>query len=272
MQESETALYVFCFGRSDLLREVHGTGVDGNHPLSVFRYSPDLCAVLSEVALEDFCGPAAELCMQNLSWVGQRALRHEAVVEEALGHSPVLPVRLGTLFSSLTTLEKFLDEHSEAIKRFLDQVADQREWSVKGLLDRKQALKALTSTGRAAQEQQLGALPAGIRYFAEQRIRQDTERGLSLWLNQICGRVVSDLRNYASDFRECQVVSGEFPESGVAEVVNWAFLLPAGATAPFRECIDRVNLDLEPQGLLYILSGPWPPYRFVPPLSMEEAL
>ncbi len=220
MPESETARYVFCFARSDLLREVHGTGVDGHHPLSLFHYSADLCAVLSEVALEDFCGPAAELRMQDLPWVGQRALRHEAVVEEALGQSPVLPVRLGTLFSSLRTLREFLDEHGEAIKRFLDRVADQREWSVKARLDRKQALKALTSTSQAAQEKQLAALPAGTRYFAEQRIRQDTERGLSLWLNQTCSRVVSDLRNYTSDFRECQVVSSEFPERGITEVVN----------------------------------------------------
>jgi hypothetical protein len=271
MQESETALYVFCFARSDLLGEVRGTGVDGDHPLSVFRFCPHLCAVLSEVALEDFCGPAAELRMQDLPWVGQRALRHEAVIEEALRQSPVLPVRLGTLFSSLKTLQAFVDEHGEAIKGFLDRIADQREWSVKGLLDRKRALRVLISTSQAAQEKQLAALPAGARYFAEQRIRQDTERGLSVWLNQTCGRLVSDLKNYASDFRECQVVSGGFAETGVAEVVNWAFLLPESATAPFRECIDRVNLDLEPHGLAYILSGPWPPYRFVPPLSMGKA-
>jgi hypothetical protein len=271
MENRETALYVFCFARPELLREVEGTGVDGDHPLSMFRYSPDLCAVLSEVALEDFCGPAAELRMQDLSWVGERALRHEAVVEEALRRSPVLPVRLGTLFSSLKALREFLEEHGGAIKQFLERVVDQREWSVKGLLDRKRALQVLISTSRAAQEKQLAALPAGTRYFGEQRIRQDAEKELSLWLNQTCSRVVSDLRNYASDFRECQVVSGEAAESGATEVVNWAFLLPASATAAFRECLDRVNLDFEPQGLLYILSGPWPPYRFVPSLSIGKA-
>ena len=69
--------------------------MDGHHPLSVFRRFQNLCAVLSEVRLEDFCGGAAELRMRDLAWVGPRALRHEAVVEEVMRHSPVLPARFG---------------------------------------------------------------------------------------------------------------------------------------------------------------------------------
>jgi gas vesicle protein GvpL/GvpF len=269
MPKSKTALYVFCFARSGLVREVPGTGVDGQHPLSVLHHSPDLCGVVSEVAREDFCGPTAELRLRDLAWVGERALRHEAVVEEALKLSPVLPVPFGTLFTSEGALREFLGQHCAVIARFLEQVRGLGEWSVKALLDRKQALRAFMSTSWTAQEKQLTALPGGTRYFAEQRIRQDAEKGLSLWLNQTCSQVADDLTKHASDFRECPVVSSKLPEDGIAEVANWAFLLPESATEAFRDDINRINLEQRSQGLLFLLSGPWPPYRFVPPLSVE---
>src|ERR1035437_9969885 len=99
MENGETALYLFCFARSDAVREVRSTAVDGHSRLLVLRPSPDLCAVVSEVAREDFCGPAAELPSLQLDWVAPRAVRHEAVMEEVMAYSPILPLPFGTLFS-----------------------------------------------------------------------------------------------------------------------------------------------------------------------------
>jgi hypothetical protein len=271
MEKTQRALYLFCFARPHAVSEVEGMGVDGQHPVCLFQYPPDLCAVASEVLLEDFCGPAAEGKMQQLAWVGPRALRHEEVVEQVTRHSPVLPVRFGTLFSSQRSLGEFLDTHRQTISQFLERVADQEEWSIKGLLDRKQAGQALTSARLTAQQEQLATLPPGTRYFQERRIRSVADKELSRWLNETCQQVVSDLRKQASDFRECQVVPREPPDSGTEVVLNWAFLLPRGASAAFRLRINQVNAGHATTGLVFELSGPWPPYRFVPPLSMGTA-
>jgi hypothetical protein len=48
-------------------------------------------------------------------------------------------------------------------------------------------------------------------------------------------------------------------------------LLTGSAIAQFREEVDQANRNYEPQGLLLRLSGPWPPYRFVPALSEAVA-
>lgn len=271
MEKGQIALYLFCLARSDLVGGIEGTGVDSCHPLCLLRPFPDLCAIVGEVPLEDFCGPEAELRMQQLAWVGPRALRHEAVVEQVMRYSPVLPVPFGTLFSSQESLAEFLERHRKTISQFLDRVADQEEWSLKGLLDRKQAGQAFMSASLAAQQGQLATLPPGTRYFQEQRIRSAAERELSLWLNETCRQIAGDLQKDASDFRECPVVQREPPESGAEVVLNWAFLLRRGATAAFRLRIDQVNETYATRGLAFELSGPWPPYRFVPPLSMGTA-
>jgi hypothetical protein len=271
MEESQRAIYLFCFARSDLVGELEGTGVDGHHPLYLFRRFPDVCAIVSEVPLEDFCGPAAELQMQQLAWVGPRAFRHEAVVEKVMRHSPVLPARFGTLFSSQESLAEFLATHRKTISQFLERVADQEEWSVRGLLDRKQAGQALMSASLAALQEELATLPPGTRYFQEQRIRSAAEKELSLWLNETCRQVVTDLMRQVSDFCECPVVPREPLESGIEVVLNWAFLLPKSAATTFCGRIDQLNANHAPKGLVFELSGPWPPYRFVPPLSMGAA-
>ena len=99
MDNEKAAFYLFCFARSDVVGAVQATAVDGYSPVSIIRHSPDLCAVLSEISQEDFCGPEAELHMQQLDWVAPRAVRHEAVIEEVMAYSPVLPLPFGTLFS-----------------------------------------------------------------------------------------------------------------------------------------------------------------------------
>jgi hypothetical protein len=270
MESGQKAVYLFCFARTDLVGELQGSGVDGQHPLSISRRFPDVCAVLSEVAVEDFCGPAAELRLEQLAWVGPRAIQHEAVVEEVMGHSPVLPVRFGTLFSSPESLAEFLDKHHKTISEFLDRVTNHQEWSVKGLLDRKEAEQAAMTASLAVQEAQLAVLPPGIRYFQEKRVRAGAEKDLNLWLNEICRQVADDLLKQASDFRECPVVPREPQEAGIEVVLNWAFLLPRSSTPAFHAQVDQLNARLAPKGLVFEPSGPWPPYRFVPPLSRAE--
>src|ERR1017187_3825725 len=98
MDNEEAALYLFCFARSGVVSALQATGVDGHSAIAILQQSPDLCAVVGEVAREDFCGPAAERHMQQLEWVAPRALRHEAVIEGVMASSSVLPVPFGTLF------------------------------------------------------------------------------------------------------------------------------------------------------------------------------
>ncbi len=271
MDNSELALYLFCFARSDRVREVHGPEAGGPGSLALLRYAPDLCAVTGKVRREEFAGPEAELNLQQLSWVGPRALRHEAVIEEVMASSPVLPARFGTLFSSAEALAEFAGRHRETITQFLDRADGHGEWSVKGVFDRPQAEASLISAPLAAQREQLSALPPGTRHFAEQRLRRDIERELTAWLESACRALADELASHAADFRECAAGPAAPSGNDASEVLNWAFLLPNSAVARFQELVERANRNHGSRGLRLELSGPWPPYRFVPALSAVGA-
>jgi Gas vesicle synthesis protein GvpL/GvpF len=260
---SEAAHYLFCFARSGLLPELSGTGVDGERPLLVLSFD-GLAAVLSTVSVGDFCGPAAEARMEDITWLGIRAWRHEAVIEEVLSHSPVFPARFGTIFSSLENLEGVQRRHRSTISQFLERMSDQEEWGVKGVLNRERALQGLQSRYQAGTE--LGSLSPGMRYLREQKVRMAAEKELHQWLQKTCARVADDLRRYATELRARKVIATVDSDSASEVVLNWAFLVPRGARADLCGHVERASAELAEQGLTFEITGPWPPYNFTPPL------
>jgi len=263
-------LYLYCLARLSRLPPLPllGPGVDGQNSLAVATYQ-DLVAVWSPVPVEDFCGPEAEERMRDLTWIGPRVIRHQEVVAGVMRHSPVLPVRFGTIFASLANLEKVLQRHSDTIAGFLERLTDQEEWAVKGMLDRPGAREKLFSLNLAREAESLEALSPGKRYFEEQRLRTAGDQELQRWLQKVCREVWTDLRDYAAEVRERRLLSRETTGSDQDMVWNWALLIPRQAVGGFQALIQDVNTQYADRGLRLEVTGPWPPYSFCPALDME---
>lgn len=277
-QKGGEGIYLFCFARPMGLPAIEGTGVDGRNPVSSWAFPAcaasvaagrkDVVAVVSKVALEEFCGPAAESNMQDLTWVGPRACRHEEVIERVMRYSPVFPTRFGTLFSSLESLGTLVEKHYGTISEFLDYVADKEEWAVKGLLDRARAeeqLLALTLSQRS------GSLPssAGARYLQEQQLRDEVGKELRSWVKTVSSAMAKELIHQAVESRELKLLPREGSGRDMDMVLNWAFLLLKNAREDFRARIEQVGAEYSKRGVILELSGPWPPYSFRPSLALN---
>ena len=259
MKSDELACYLYCLTPSGGGVEAAVAGVDERHPV-LMHDCGEMSAVFSEVELEDFVGPAAEARHQDLAWLGPRVFRHEAVIEQAMSRAPVLPARFATLFSSLDSLEQFVLEHRETVAKFFAQLGDKQEWAVKGLLDRAAALEKLGQPATPVPN-----CSPGAHYFEQKRLKAQAEREFSQRLKEFCRRTAADLGTHAGGFRERKVLT---PETGAAEaVLNWAFLIPPGAMEDFRATLKRFNDNEAFPGLRLAMTGPWPPYSFVPDLS-----
>jgi hypothetical protein len=199
--------------------------------------------------------------------VGPRIHQHEAVVEQVMSHSPVLPTRFGTIFLSLTNLKQFLEKNHDKVLQFLDQVMDREEWSVKGFLDRTKAEEGLLALELSRQKESLSLLSPGKRYFQEQRIRNNVDKEFNLWLEGLCNSIAGDLNNYATNFSERLTLSHDATGMDMDMILNWAFLFPCEDVAAFRSLIEKANIKHDRHGLLFVLSGPWPAYSFCPTLE-----
>jgi hypothetical protein len=207
--------------------------------------------------------------MQDLTWVVPRARRHEEIVEAIMRHAPVLPVRMGTLFSSVHSLTSRMQHHHDAVARFLDEVTDRDEWVIKGIINMEKAKDAAIAAAIFAKAEQLHALSPGLRYLEEQRIRKAAEKEFRHWLGGILNSMNSELKSYATGLCERRLQTRDITGSDHEMVANWAFLVPRQNVRKLAARIDTINSAHESEGLFLELSGPWPPFSFSPALDTE---
>jgi hypothetical protein len=120
------ALYLFCFASTESLREAprEGSGLDED---IIALTVEDVTAFISEVPRQDFEGSDAEKRLQDISWVGPRALRHGEIISNIMRWSPVFPAPFGALFSSERTLLGLVTRNYETIRAFLERARGSEE-------------------------------------------------------------------------------------------------------------------------------------------------
>jgi hypothetical protein len=266
----EQGLYLYCLAWSSRLgaRQPQGLGLDDRSPLEVLVHR-ELAAVWSLVPLADFCGPESAARLRDLTWIGPRVIRHQKVISGVMRHSPVLPTRFGTIFSSAASLERLLHQDHDTIVASLEHFTGREEWAVKGLLDRAAAEERLFSLKLAGEGAGLEALSPGKRYFQEKRLRAACEQELSGWLAEIFQEFWAALRQLAPEVRERRLQSREVSGCEQDMVMNWAFLVPKAAVPDFQARIEAANVRYGGWGLRLEATGPWPPYSFCPSLDLE---
>jgi hypothetical protein len=264
-----SGLYLFCLTRLEGLPPFEGRMIDGLGPMTLRVYQ-DIVAVLSEISLEDAGSESGEPTSEETARTLQRILRHEAVVEETMRASGVLPARLGTVFSRWESLERVLRTHHDTISRFLDQAADCEEWAIKAFLDRPKANESLLTDKLAQAERRLAALSPGMRYLQEQRLRKELGNEATQKMRMLCRQAEERLCGHATDYRRRDLLRPE--ACGAREMLmNLAFWVPRKNTQAFKACLGAVK-GLQTDGALAMeCTGPWPPYSFSPCLEMEAA-
>jgi hypothetical protein len=267
--EMGDAIYLYCLARTGRIPVISGTGIDGKHPLFLQNVE-DITAVLSMVFLDEFQGPPAEQGMQDMSWLGQRVWRHEEVIEQVMRHSPVLPVPFATMFHSWTSLEKSLKCHLDTVSEFLVHVTDADEWAVKALMDPVKAKREYRLEILRKEEKYLKSLSPGTHYLHTRRILDEKEKSLCNHLKEICKEMAVELNNHSWKFSERRVLSEDVTGKDKRMLLNWAFLVPRLNRDDFLARIRRANEEYAGLGLLFELSGPWPPYSFAPSLKNKS--
>jgi hypothetical protein len=267
MDGGQDGLYLYCLMRSVPAPIIAGQGVDDESPPFLHTFG-DIAAVVSTVPLKDFCGESAEERLKNYSWVGPKIFRHEAVIEEVMSYSQVIPARFGTIFSSGKSLDDLLRLHENVILGFFEETAGMTEWAVKGLLNWDLARKTVTSMLLEKENDRILSLPPGKRYFEEKRMKLQTDTALKDWLRDVSRIVRRDLMSHASRFHEREILE-QIRDKDMEVIINWAFLVRDGSLNQLKDHVIKINKYYRSKGLVFELSGPWPPYSFYPPLEME---
>ncbi len=270
---ASTGIYLYCLARIDCLATVQtlaaqkGLSVDTDYGVAALP-SAGVVAVISEVLLSEF----SEANLQDLSWLGERALRHEAVVARIMAVSPVLPVKFGTLYHSRESLKLFMDQHHGAIDQALDKLRDKAEWSVKGYLVGEQARNIIATEDPDIQARRAAMSPSpGVRYLQQKQLDSKIDAALEGALARISHDLGEALALRAEGAAALRLHASAVTGRAERMVFNSGYLLGPDTIDDFRSALAEQQEAYTPIGLSLELRGPWPPYNFCPELGGPPA-
>jgi hypothetical protein len=219
-----------------------------------------LAALVSPVAPSEFDQPGLDSRLQEAAWLEEKIRAHEQVLERVLGRSPVVPFRFCTVYRTREALRAFLAEHHSELETALARITGKVERGVKAFADRSRLAQAtMATTEDSVVEGRSGGRAYLEQRLAEQRNKEEIGRiGLEL-IEKVHARL--DQEAEESTFLPLQTrdVSGRPDDM----LMNAAYLVEAGSPG-LERALAHLRRDLGPLGISFELTGPWPPYNFVP--------
>ncbi|MEI8242241.1 MAG: GvpL/GvpF family gas vesicle protein [bacterium] len=256
-------IYLFCLTPENDRLVLADAGDDPAQPLAAAAVA-GVTAIVAPVSLNDFCGPESRARLADLAWVGPRAQRHEEVILAVMRQAPVLPVRFGSVFSSLAALSASLERQREAMAQFFLDTAGHQEWTLKAFVDRSQARARVMATRLAAEKEQLDALAPGKRYLQEQKINGVVDREVAFGLKKMAAGISLFFQEVAPVSCVGRLLPRDVTGRDDEMFFHSALLVPDGAVAQLQRLAAAWNARHASMGMILEASGPWPLYHFTP--------
>jgi hypothetical protein len=254
--------YVYCLVRGPQLPNVRNApaALPGARPVRVLPAGDKTWAIVSSVPAAQYDEPALASGLQNLDWVGRRAMAHEAVVEHFLAEPAVLPMQLFTLFTSDERALEYVARERRRIDRILARLQGQLEWGLRLTFDERAARESVEADHRARRSRRV-ASESGASYLARKRDLLDVTRVQLTAARTAANRLYRGLSREATDARRRRSTEQMAPGSRL--LLDAAFLVPARRVDAFRRALRQQVKAVSGSGLVVSLTGPWPPYNFV---------
>jgi len=209
--------------------------------------------VVSSVREAMYGEDALQRRLQDLEWIGPRALAHEAVIEHFLSADAVLPMQLFALFKNDARAVEHIVRNSRRIGRILLRIAQQVEWGLRLMWD--------PGSSENAKQPRPRRIVSGADYLVRKRNQRDQSQVVLKRARADASRLYRVIAGEASEARRRSDVERAAPGSRL--LLDAAFLVPARRTKAFQAVVRRHAGALERAGISVSLTGPWPPYNFI---------
>jgi hypothetical protein len=260
-----TALWAYGVLPADASPPTKVPGVDPAHAVEAVRVG-DLAALVSRVPQDEFGADPLRSNLNDLEWLERVARAHESVLEQALNRTTCVPLRLCTIYESEDGVRAMLDRERKAFSDALRHLAGRQEWAVKLLVDDdKLRAAARTHSDEVARlEGEADEHTEGGAYMLRRRIDRHVRERAATLATDTAEEVHARLAAIAIDAVTRPPQNRELSGHEGEMLLNGAYLVESDRVTGLRDLVAELERDYAAFGARLELSGPWPPYNFVP--------
>jgi hypothetical protein len=253
----ELVTYVYCVTDAGLGLS-GGTGVAGAGVELVS--ASGLTAVVSQVPHAEFGEEALRRNLNDLQWLEAAARAHQQVIDEAAVTATIVPLRLCTIYTDAERVRAMLTEQRERFTEALDLLRGKSEWGVKVYGD----LGALETAAR----ERLGVDGAngaeGGAYFARKQAEREARESARQLARECVEEAHARFVEWAADAVVNRPQNRDLAGYEGEMLLNAAYLMEDERAEEFAALVRELQERYRDGGLRFDLTGPWPPYNFVP--------
>jgi hypothetical protein len=224
-----------------------------------------LGALISRLPAEQYAASAVEENTGDVAWLSPRAMAHDRVLTWAQERDGVIPLPMFSLWGSDAALARALATRGAELLRIFKKVESADEFGVRVYRRDDVLLQGIDDLDAdiARLRQEANAAPPGQRYLLERKIADRGKQAVRAVSQRLAKQVFDDLAPLARNALSRPLVpeSGRAPEATL--VLNGAFLVDRARLSEFRNAVGEHVRALQPRGLTFDFTGPWPPYNFV---------
>jgi hypothetical protein len=262
--ETGELLWAYCVLRAG---DDHPPGLRGVHGQADLERveAGGLIALVSRVPRSEFGSEPLRQNLNDLAWLERVARAHEAVLEATLPQSTIVPLRMCTLYESEDGVRRMLSERRDALIAALDGLAGCYEWAVKVIVDRDRLMEAARAAVAPADPT---SAPAGRgeggAYLLGRRTDRAVREAADALRADIAEGVHARLQDWAIDAVTRPAQNPELSGHAGDMALNGAYLVEAERSDDLHALVAELEEHHRELGVRIDLSGPWPPYNFVP--------
>jgi hypothetical protein len=225
-----------------------------------------LAALVSPVPLAEFGSEPLRRNLNDLAWLEKVARHHEELLERAMAETTIVPLRLCTLYENEESVKRMLKREHDSLISALEHLAGRQEWGVKLLVDPHRLDEEARSGSHeaAAMEEELDTHGSGGAYMLRRRLERHVRERADSLAAELAEQVHARLQDWAIDAVTRPPQNRELSGHEGEMLLNAAYLVEADRVRELRDLVAELEERHRPLGARIALTGPWPPYNFVP--------
>jgi hypothetical protein len=272
-EENKTGIYIYCIMQEGAVINADQKGIDGSGSLFPVQYR-ELAAIASEVELDKFKLHTAVTSKEiDMGWIEEKARAHERIVEQLMKENDLLPAKFCSIVSNKEALKAFLEDNYHEYRRAFQRLKGHEEWSVKVYLDFEKLKQFIIDNTPEIKEriEILSFMSDTGTYLIKRKIDNLVHERTDKRFETDVAYIAKALRAVSKCEALSKPESPKHQQTDTPVVFKASYLIEKTMLYNFNRQLNELSDELEPEGITFEITGPWPPYTFVKDEEKENA-